>query len=111
MGVSSAIDDAYVIRQACSVVHYDFGKCPSIKHLLCMVLLLIWEVMAARCSYAQSASAAINGTITDQSGAQISDAQIVLHNVGTGVQRITTSGSAGTYSITGVVPGTIPCKP
>ncbi|MGA7399316.1 MAG: carboxypeptidase regulatory-like domain-containing protein [Candidatus Sulfotelmatobacter sp.] len=70
-----------------------------------MVLLLIWEVMAARCSYAQSASAAINGTITDQSGAQISDAQIVLHNVGTGVQRITTSGSAGTYSITGVVPG------
>jgi len=105
MRVSSTIDDTYAIRQASAAVHDGFGKCPSIRHLLCMILLLIWEVMAARCSYAQSASAAINGTITDQSGAQISDAQIVLRNVGTGIQRITTSGSAGTYAITDVVPG------
>jgi len=56
-------------------------------------------------SYAQSASAAVNGTVTDVSGALIQDTQIVLRNVDTGVQKSTLTGITGTYSMTDILPG------
>jgi Carboxypeptidase regulatory-like domain len=105
MRVSSPIDDAYSVRQDSGVAHDGFGKCRSIRHLLCVALILIGEVTMLCCGHAQSASTAINGTITDQSAAQIPDAQIVLRNVDTSIQRITSSGSSGTYSITDLIPG------
>jgi len=105
MRVSSPIDDVYAIRLESGVAHDGFGKCRSIRHLLCVAFILIGEVTTLCCGYAQSASTAINGTITDQSAAQIPDARIVLRNVDTGIQRITSSGSAGTYSIADLIPG------
>lgn len=102
MRVSSRIDDVYA-RKDSGVDR--FGKCLSTRHLLEMVFLLIWEVIVPRCGYAQSVSAAISGTITDQSEARVPDARMVLRNVDTGTQRITSSGSAGTYSITDLIPG------
>jgi Carboxypeptidase regulatory-like domain len=104
MRVSSPIGDAYT-RKDSGVARDGFGKCLSIRHMLSIVFLLIWEVTVPRCGYAQSASAAINGTITDQSEAHVPDARIVLRNADTGVERITGSGSAGTYSITDLIPG------
>jgi outer membrane receptor protein involved in Fe transport len=105
MRVSSPIDDVYAIRLGSSVAHNGFVKCRSIGHLLCMAFILMGEVTTLCCGYAQSASTAINGTITDQSAAQIPDARIVLRNVDTGIQRITSSGSAGTYSVADLIPG------
>jgi len=54
---------------------------------------------------AQSSSAAINGTITDTSGAVIPDAEVALTNTETGTQQQTRSGSAGNYSIINIRPG------
>jgi hypothetical protein len=105
MRVSSPIDDVYAIRQDSDVAHDGFGKCRSIRYLLCVAFILIGEVTMLRCGNAQSAFTAINGTITDQSAAQIPDVRIVLSNVDTGIQRIASSGSAGTYSITDLIPG------
>ena len=105
MLVSSPVDDVYAVRQASGAVRDGVGKCPWIRYLLCAAFILIEEVTTLCCGYGQSASSAINGTITDQSAAQIPDARIVLRNVDTGIQRITSSGSAGTYSITDLVPG------
>jgi hypothetical protein len=85
MRVSSLIDDVYAIPQAPGVAQGEFGKCLPIRHVLCMVFLWIWEVTGAGRSYAQSASAAINGTIIDQNLARIPDARIVLCNTDKGI--------------------------
>jgi hypothetical protein len=103
MRVSSPIDDVYAVRQDCA--HDGLGKCRPVRHLLCLAFILIGEVMTFCCGYAQSASTAINGTITDQSAAQIPEARIVARNIDTGIERIASSGSAGTYSISDLVPG------
>ena len=102
MRVPSRIDDVYARKD--SGVD-GFRKCLSTRYLLGIVFLLIWEVTVPRCGYAQSVSAAINGTITDQSEARVPDARMVLRNVYTGTQRTTSSGSAGTYSLTDLIPG------
>src|SRR5258708_22697473 len=96
MRVPSRIDDVYARKD--SGVD-GFSQCLSTRHWLGIVFLLIWEVAVPRCGYAQSVSAAINGTITDQSEARVPDARMVLRNVDTGTQRITISGSAGTSFI------------
>src|SRR6266853_1151856 len=102
MRVPSRIDDVYARKD--SGVDW-LSKCLSTRRLLGIVFLLIWEVTVPRCGYAQSVSAAINGTITDQSEARVPDARMVLRNVYTGTQRTTSSGSAGTYSLTDLIPG------
>ena len=73
MWVLSPIVDVYAIRQHSGAALDGFGKCLTIRHLLCVALILIWEVTVPRYGYAQSASAAINGTISDQSAALIPD--------------------------------------
>jgi Carboxypeptidase regulatory-like domain len=105
MRVSSPIDDGYAIRRERRIACDGIETPVSIRYFLIIVFLLIWEVTVPRFSRAQSASASINGTITDQSATQIPDVQIVLHNLDTGTQRITSTGSAGTYSITDLNPG------
>ncbi len=105
MRVPSTIDDVYAIRKDPRVLHCACGKCPSVEHLLFVALVLICNVTMLCSSYAQSAYTAINGTITDPSGARIPDARIIVRNVDTNVERITASGSSGTYSITDLVPG------
>jgi outer membrane receptor protein involved in Fe transport len=70
-----------------------------------LAFILIGEITTPCWGYAQSASTAVNGTITDPSAALIPDARIVLNNVDTDVQRITSSGSGGTYSIADLTPG------
>src|ERR1700733_13425250 len=48
----------------------------------------------------------INGTVTDQTGAAVSDAKVTATNVGTGVKSYAVTSSAGTYTITDLNPGT-----
>ncbi len=51
------------------------------------------------------ASAGITGTVTDPSGAVVTNAQVTATNVGTSVSTHTISSSAGTYSFKGLTPG------
>jgi hypothetical protein len=104
MDFSSPLDDAYAIGNDDSGAAHGVVNCRSIRHLLCAVFILIGEVMTLCCGDTQSASTAINGTITDPNAAQFPDGLIVVRNVDAGIQRITSSGSAGTYSITDLVP-------
>jgi hypothetical protein len=60
--------------------------------------------LAPRIGNAQ-ASAGITGTITDPSGAVISNAKVTITNEETSVANKTISGSAGTYSFKGLLPG------
>ena len=105
MRVSSQIDEVCGFRQNCGLAYGGFRRCWSLRYTLRVAFILIGALMLFRCGNAQPASTAINGSITDQSAAQIPDAVIVLRNINTGAQRITSSGSAGTYSITDLVPG------
>ncbi|HWZ50942.1 MAG TPA: carboxypeptidase-like regulatory domain-containing protein [Granulicella sp.] len=106
MCVSSPVDDVYAIRKGSDVPHDRPPQYWSIRYLLCVAVMLpTGGVTVHRCGFAQSASAAINGTITDPTAAVIPAARIVLCNVDTGIERNTSSGTAGTYSITDMVPG------
>ena len=49
--------------------------------------------------HAQTVTGAVTGTITDPSGAVLPGAQVVAHNVDTGVDTSATSDSAGLYRI------------
>jgi len=80
-------------------------KCRIRWTLACFIYLFILIVAIPRHGNGQSASAAINGTVTDEGGAVIPGVRIALYNINTGGQRTTTTGAAGTYSIPDVAPG------
>lgn len=56
-------------------------------------------------SWAQSFNAAINGIVTDPSGAVITTAELALTSVATGAVRRTKTGDAGLYSFPNLQPG------
>ena len=57
-------------------------------------------------AFGQGATGAINGTISDSSGAVIPRAKIVLTNTATGAERSALANDTGTYVFPGVIPGT-----
>lgn len=67
------------------------------------VVLLILALCVA--ALAQTETATISGTITDPSGAVLTDAQIKLTNVETGITATTKSNDAGLYIFYSVRPG------
>src|SRR5882724_9265204 len=48
----------------------------------------------------------INGTVTDATGAVIADAKVTITNNATQVSKTASTSSAGTYTITDLIPGT-----
>ncbi|MDR3724896.1 MAG: carboxypeptidase-like regulatory domain-containing protein [Terracidiphilus sp.] len=54
--------------------------------------------------YAQNSSAAVTGTVMDETGARLPGTQIVLTNVETNVTRVTVSNGAGAYNFVSVPP-------
>ena len=75
------------------------------RHWLYLVLFVLWVTICPRPTDAQSSSAEINGTVTDQTSAVVQNVLLVLRNVDTGIERTTRTGSAGTFSLGDVVPG------
>lgn len=74
---------------------------------LAIVVVLVAALLSARQAWAQTAStAAVVGTITDQSGAAVATCTVQLTNVGTGISQTTVSNDAGQYSFPNVTPGT-----
>ncbi|WP_348269484.1 carboxypeptidase-like regulatory domain-containing protein [Edaphobacter paludis] len=72
--------------------------------LLIMAAAILFTVPSA--SDAQISTGAINGTVSDSSGAVIPGADVILTNTGTGIKRSTRTTDTGTYSLTEVQPGT-----
>jgi hypothetical protein len=57
-------------------------------------------------AFSQGGTGAINGTITDTSGAVIPKAKVALTNTANGTERSDISNDTGTYVFPGVIPGT-----
>lgn len=70
------------------------------KLLLSLAALLLVAVP----SFAQS-TATLSGTVKDTSGAVLTGAQVVVHNLGTGTERALTSDSAGQFVAPSLPPG------
>jgi hypothetical protein len=82
---------------------FEFGI-RSVRGARCAVWVFVVLAVFASLAAAQSNSQ-LNGSVTDPSGATISGAKIVLTDTGTGLQRTTTSNSAGLYQFLDVPPG------
>jgi outer membrane receptor protein involved in Fe transport len=70
-----------------------------------LLLVVVFGILQQCVAFGQSASAAVNGTVRDDTGAVITEARIVLRNSATGVEHTSRTGSAGVYSLTDIQPG------
>jgi hypothetical protein len=75
------------------------------RNIRILALLVVLGALAQNGALGQSASAAMNGTVSDEAGGAISDAEIILSNTDTGVGHTIRTGSAGVYSLGPVPPG------
>lgn len=86
----------------------------KLRLLIALAVVLILGLMGSSAAFAQF-SGAIEGTVTDNSGAIVPDAKVVLTNEATGVSSSGVSNSAGVfhfpalgtglYKVTASVPG------
>ena len=79
---------------------------PKYIYAIKILILLAFTNFAARSMYGQGAGATLSGTVTDASGAVISNIEISIHNTATGVTREITTDSAGFYSAPNLLPAT-----
>jgi hypothetical protein len=75
------------------------------RRVLAVLLTVIVALMPLSLVYAQVAGATLSGSITDSSSAALTQVQVSIKNVATGVERIVTSDSAGFYTLPNLVPG------
>src|ERR1700743_707366 len=76
------------------------------KIMLPLVWLLLVAVLGLKPALAQIDAGGITGVVKDPSGAIVAGAMITLRNDLTGISSIAKSTSAGTYTFTGINPGT-----
>src|SRR5438270_11186709 len=67
-----------------------------------IALTLTWTFSTA---LAQVTTSTILGTVTDRSGATIPDVRVTVKDVGTGFERVVTTGADGTYVVENLKPG------
>ncbi|HEY1902776.1 MAG TPA: carboxypeptidase regulatory-like domain-containing protein [Terracidiphilus sp.] len=75
----------------------------SVKHILAVSIFLLLG-SASQISWAQFNSS-VEGTVTDQTGAVVPNAQVVLHSRQTGIDLTATTESTGLYRFNAVGPG------
>jgi hypothetical protein len=66
-------------------------------------LVLLVAICAGRTAFAQSGQ--VNGAVTDSTGAAVPAAAVTVKNLATNASRSATTGDAGLYVISGLVPG------
>jgi hypothetical protein len=74
--------------------------------LIAGFVLMSLLVCVPHLSFAQINTGGITGTVKDPTGAVISGAKITLTNDATAITSLTASTSTGTYSLSGIMPGT-----
>ena len=80
------------------------GKCPTTVNLW-FVFLVVFAGLASPPRANAQATATINGTVRDSTGAVIPDATVVLHANATNLDQTTTTNSVGAYVISQIHPG------
>src|SRR5262245_17198997 len=68
---------------------------PGTSKGLVLLVLLAYPVLL--CSQSQITTGTIEGTVTDETGAAVSGARVVLTHVGTGVTRSLSTDTSGRY--------------
>ena len=76
------------------------------KFIALSLAVLVVMMTVASHTYAQTFRGTILGTVTDPNGAVVPDATVTAKNVGTGIERSTTSDELGNYSLTELQIGT-----
>lgn len=79
-----------------------FNKNLFLASMICMIALLFYLPVQ---SLAQITTGSITGTVTDNTGAVIPHATLILENEGTRTKVTVYSGNTGTYTIVGLNPG------
>jgi len=74
--------------------------------VLCALLLLGTVIAYSPTAFSQGSTGAVNGTITDSTGAVIPKAKVTLTNTANGAERSDIANDTGTYVFPGVIPGT-----
>src|SRR5436853_2819740 len=69
------------------------------------LLTIAWLLCSGMVAMPQS-TGTIQGTITDESGAALANAQVIVHNLETGVERTTQTDSLGRYLVAALSVGT-----
>ena len=86
-----------------------FPTCVGVDMLHCkfsvVVLCLVLVFSSSALLYGQNTYGAISGTVTDASGASITDASVTLTNLGTAAKTTVPSGGDGLFSFPNLVPG------
>jgi hypothetical protein len=80
-----------------------------IKHILCLVVLVVLSLLCASTAPAQD-TAAVVGTVADTSGAVIPGATVTITNVGTSVSQTAQTSDSGDYVFTLLQVGTYAIK-
>jgi len=75
------------------------------KAFLPAIFVLLLATALPGLIFGQGATGAINGTVTDPTGAVVPGARIILHNVATGAERSAVTNSTGVYVFPDVLPG------
>jgi hypothetical protein len=73
--------------------------------LLSSILAIVFFIMAANGSFAQTAVSGMTGEVTDSSGAAVVGATVVLTNKSTGLKYTQATNSSGSYRFTQIPPG------
>jgi hypothetical protein len=77
-----------------------------VKHLRKSVVLAALLLVVCYAGYAQAVNGSLVGTITDSSGAAVTNAQITITEVNTGVSRAAQTNDSGNYGFSNLRPGT-----
>ena len=80
-------------------------SCGSIRSVVCFLLLLTLNNSVALSVLAQSTTATLGGTVTDQNGAVVPGVSIAVINIEQGFQRSTKTDEEGTFVVPLLPPG------
>jgi len=75
------------------------------SNLLRLIASAVFVLMCALMAFAQSTTAPISGSVTDQNGAVISGASVIVKNGATGTESKSTTTSNGTYTVPALATG------
>jgi hypothetical protein len=103
----SAPGEAIEVRNANSSTFEKEGHMRQASYKL--FLLAVFFVLSCAGVYAQ-ANSELTGIVTDQTGAVVAGAKIVLTDPATGASKTVTSGATGLYDITGLNPANFNMK-
>lgn len=71
------------------------------RNLICVLVCVLF----ASCTWGQSNTGNIQGTVSDSSGAAVVKASVTVRNLDTGITASTVTSDAGLYSVPGLPPG------